>query len=446
MLPIDEAEPSSGDDEHEDAESSALADETSHLAREVLTSTPTNLTEMLTKITEIESKIDKLQALVTELRQRSASISGMPSAIGLFSKLQDAINLASQVAGTVTIRGVKHTIETFEAVEPVNEMFTKRFQNLSNTNLITMIKHLHKDAREPTGAYGSKTVKEYKTLRDSEGDSEGTPKKDDTQEDTEEYRFISLIPTAPLSLGLPADKAFGSVLQDVTEQVKNKTYTFRTHDSTTYEESDTGNDIVFDMGDMGDAKETKPSYLEEAILRLSLEHLDVIYKYLLTTQNTTKGYVAILPCSVFGMKLSAKLLHYKEDSGEFSNSTGEENKKSINDLVDAYNVMGDQRKQLPHIAYIHTDNITFPLLNLERDSERVYSSNLHKTISTLSQLYVRFARASSEQPLVKIGLQDIIVGGAVIYDFPNFNSSYVYNAFGDMGGSTVVASEAGKKR
>ena len=427
----------------EDIKSDALIGTTSQLVDEIHKSISPDLSTMLSRITKIETDIEKLQSLVIELKQRAASVKEIPSATGLLSRLQDTITLASQVTGTVTIRGVKHTIETFEATEPVTEMFTKRFQNLSKTNLVTRIKHLHKDAAEKVNGtilYGSTTLKEYKTLRTSEGDTQVDASSSGVKGNItlpEPYRFISLVPTSPLSLGLPADKSFASVLQDVTEQVKNKTYTFRTHDPVTYEETDTGNDIVFDMSGV---KRKSPSYLEEAILRLSLEHLDVIHKYLLSTQNTTRGYVAILPCSVFGMKLSTKLFHYK-DSRKFSKATGKENEKSIKDLVLAYNVMEDERKQLPHIAYTHTDKITYPIYNLEYDSEKVYSSNLMKTISTLGQIYVRFSRKSEVQPFIKIGLQDTITGNAVVYDFPNFKISHVYNAFNELD-STITKSEA----
>jgi len=442
----DTEEDDEGDIE-EDDEGDALIGSTSRLVDDIKSSISPDLTTMIGRISKIETDIQKLQTLVTELKQKAAAAKGAPGKIGFFDRLQDTINLASQVAGTVTIRGVRHTIETYSADEPVNKMFTSRFQNLGDNNLVLTIKHLHKDAAERVKSsviYGSTTLKEYKAARTSDvSDASDAGKSDSVLKNVslpDSYRFISLIPTAPLSLGLPADKAFSSILHDVAEQVTKKTYTFNTHDPTTYEESDTGSDIVFDLSG---AKRKSPSYLEEAILRLSLEYLDVIHKYLISTQNTTRGYVAILPCSVFGMKLSTKLLHYKTP-GRFSKATGDENKKSMKDLVEAYNMIGDERKQLPHIAYVHTDNIKYPIYNLEHDSESIYSSKLPKTISMLGQLYVRFARKSSRQPLVKIGLQDTIAGSAVLYDFPNFKISYVYSAFNEAD-DTVIESEATRK-
>ena len=412
------------DIEVDDSKDSALVESTSRLVDEIRKSISPDLTSMIGRITQIESDIQKLQVLVKELKQRAVSVKTMPDGAGLLKRLQDAITLASQVTGTVTIRGIRHTIETYTAEEPVAEMFTSRFQNLDSHNLVFMSKPLHKDFTDRinrSSVYNTPTSRKDKVPRS--------------------YKFISLIPTTSTTLGLPADKAVSSILHDIVEQVKNKTYTFNTHDPITYEESDSGNDIVFDMS--GITRKT-PSYLEEAILRLSLEYLDVIHKYLLTTEKTTSGYVAILPCSVFGMKLSAKLFHSKTP-GRFSRSTGEENKKSMGDLVAAYNIVGNERQQLPHIAYAHTNHIKSPVYNLEKDSEKVYSSTLPKTISMLGQLYVRFARKSSAKPLIKVGLQDTIAGSAVLYDFPNFKISHVYNAFSGAK-DTITVSEATKRR
>ena len=94
--------------------------------------------------------------------------------------------------------------------------------------------------------------------------------------------------------------------------------------------------------------------------------------------------------------------------------------KVIWDLISAYEE-SDPGKRIPFLLKVSVKDINDPQLGLRNTSERIRSSRLlPNTISQLSQIYVRFARQATHAPIVKVGLQDSLVGIARVHDFPVF--------------------------
>lgn len=368
------------------------------------------------KLDVIEADIKELREMVTEIRTRLSSVAPT-SRNGIVSRLGGLVKKATTVAGEVTIRGIPHTFMEFSIDTPFDEFFAKRFDNLSPANLKVSITSLASPPQtQPatkdldsvptfTRIIDGKTTKQiHTTIQDITGIQPGEGP----------LRIVSLVPT---TIAMQADKSMYVLLNDVYNSVDRGTYTFRTYSADTLAETDTKKPVQYpkqsERGGSGG-----PSTLEKSILFLSLEYLDAIRKYLLRKNNTTKGYIALLPSSVVGSMIRQSLFHIPSSREETKIATGKDNLLSMKDLVDAYQE-ADPNKRIPIVLNVATDGIRDPVVML-KEKTHASKSVVSNSLVLLSQVYTRFARERSDIPSPSLGLQDTLVGSADTHDFPNF--------------------------
>lgn len=368
------------------------------------------------KLDVIEADIKELREMITEIRTRISSVSPTPRN-GIVSRLSGLVKKATAVAGEVTIRGIPHTFMEFSVDTPFDEFFAKRFDNLSPANLKVSITSLRSGPQTQPATKGPDGVPTFTKMIDGKTTKQIYAAIHDVtgiQPREGPLRIISLVPT---TIAMQADKSMYVLLNDVYNSVDKGTYTFRTYSANTLVETDTKKPIHYpkqsERGGSGG-----PSTLEKSILFLSLEYLDAIRKYLLRKNNTTKGYIALLPSTVVGSMIRQSLFHIPSSGEEPKIAAGKDNLLSMKDLVEAYQE-ADTNRRIPLILNVATDGIREPVIIL-KEKTHAPKSVVSNYLVLLSQVYTRFARERSDIPSPGLGLQDTLIGSADTHDFPNF--------------------------
>jgi hypothetical protein len=227
-----------------------------------------------TSITELQEKIDELKTIFSTLKPVDKSKRGFPlhpsKIMNLFKKALPIVKKG------ITIRDIEHDILEFKIKDSIPQYVSSRFSNITEKNIKTKL-NVPNFVNHVTNTEN----KQIETLSDT--------------------TFICLVPRGfPIA---PEQELF-VLIESIIKHIQNNTYRFREHDKDTLEEIPENKvrpPLQFPGMD-------STGLLQKAIVYLSVEYMDVLYKYVLKNNKSLKDYTFVLPTSISNINMFKNML------------------------------------------------------------------------------------------------------------------------------------------